>query len=313
MEEAPTNVVTNNTNDSSAKNESKTVENDEAKTKTTNNDETESKEATNANRNRIGTKNIITKKTPITPPLRRAKNTRKSDALEEYLHLTASAVKINFPSVDISALELIEKVRKLPFYRAHDTLTRYMMERLQWEQYEQQRILQIKAAAIAAQKEHELKRQNSGNFSKFFRKMFSGTSSNTINNNTSNISKDTTNSNDNSNVSTPNFRQHSIGSDHSINSFEESMSHGSIGNGISLREKMQLNMIHEIKPKPTQSGGTSLNLGSLEPPKHRLNRLHSNEFQSSKSRYYHSYRRNTSNNTHKNWTLYNKRDCKILD
>jgi len=53
-----------------------------------------------------------------------------NDALDEYLHLTAAAVKISFNMVPISSDELIQRAKKLPFYRAHDELTKYMKEKL---------------------------------------------------------------------------------------------------------------------------------------------------------------------------------------
>jgi len=57
-----------------------------------------------------------------------------SDALDEYLHLTAAAVKISFSKVPIASDELIQKAEKLPFYRVHDELTRYMEKKLREQQ-----------------------------------------------------------------------------------------------------------------------------------------------------------------------------------
>ena len=262
-------------------------------------------------------------KTTKINPLIRPKNTRKSDALEEYLHLTASAVKINYPSVDVSAAELIEKARKLPFYRVHDALTRYMMECLQWEQIEQQRILQIKAAAIAAKEKENQEtkmRQQGGNFSKLFSRMF-GSSSNKSNsssssNNSNNSSSSSSSSNNNSkrNDHTRSRSTNSLdglgggGNRHtkaghtSTTSIGTSYSditprthhlhhHGHMSHSIesnhriSEKERIQLNMIHEIHPRATATGGASLNLGTLKPkapPKPPA---------VSKDRYYHSYRK----------------------
>jgi len=53
------------------------------------------------------------------------------DALEEFIHLTAAAVKICFPDVLVSSQDLIKKARKVPFYRVHDVLSKFMMKRLQ--------------------------------------------------------------------------------------------------------------------------------------------------------------------------------------
>ena len=85
---------------------------------------------------------------------------RQTDALNEYLHLTASAVKINYPTVNATSKELIEMVKSMPFYQAHDHLNRYMMDRLRWEQIQQNKLLQLKAAAIQSQKDHQLSQQS---------------------------------------------------------------------------------------------------------------------------------------------------------
>ena len=95
---------------------------------------------------------------------------RETDALDEYLHLTASAVKINYPTVIATSKELIEMVRGLPFYQAHDYLNRYMMDRLRWEQIQQNKLLQLKAAAIQSQRDHELAKQ--GTVTRFFKRLF---------------------------------------------------------------------------------------------------------------------------------------------
>jgi len=55
---------------------------------------------------------------------------RASDALEEYIHLTAAAVKIRFHMVPISSEKLIKRAHEHPFYRMHDELTKYMEEKL---------------------------------------------------------------------------------------------------------------------------------------------------------------------------------------
>jgi len=57
--------------------------------------------------------------------------TDSHDALDEFHHLTAAAVKIYFHMVPISSDELIERAKNIPFYRVHDELTRYMQEKLQ--------------------------------------------------------------------------------------------------------------------------------------------------------------------------------------
>eukprot|EP01084_Bolivina_argentea_P142714 250687_1 len=49
------------------------------------------------------------------------------DKIKEYLHLTASAVKIKYPTVkNIQSDELIKSVKDLPFYKYHDQMVRIM-------------------------------------------------------------------------------------------------------------------------------------------------------------------------------------------
>jgi len=55
---------------------------------------------------------------------------KSTDALDEYIHLTAVAVKIRFHMVPISSTKLIERANEYPFYRMHDELTKYMEEKL---------------------------------------------------------------------------------------------------------------------------------------------------------------------------------------
>merc|ERR1712060_454214 len=59
---------------------------------------------------------------------------KASDALEEYIHLTAAAVKIRFHMVPISSEKLIKQAHAHPFYRMHDELTKYMEEKLNEQQ-----------------------------------------------------------------------------------------------------------------------------------------------------------------------------------
>merc|ERR1712228_811217 len=95
---------------------------------------------------------------------------RNQDALEEYLHLTASAVKINYPTINATSKELIGMVKTLPFYQAHDHLNRYMMDRLRWEQIQQNKLLQLKAAAIQSQRDHAINQQST--VTRMFKKWF---------------------------------------------------------------------------------------------------------------------------------------------
>eukprot|EP01083_Nonionella_stella_P000611 1718_1 len=51
--------------------------------------------------------------------------------IKEYLHLTASAVKIKYPSVrNIQSDQLIKRVKDLPFYKYHDQMTRIMEQQI---------------------------------------------------------------------------------------------------------------------------------------------------------------------------------------
>jgi len=54
-----------------------------------------------------------------------------SDALEEYIHLTAAAVKIRFHMVPISSDKLIKRAKDHPFYKMHDELVEYMKKKFQ--------------------------------------------------------------------------------------------------------------------------------------------------------------------------------------
>lgn len=56
---------------------------------------------------------------------------KSTDALEEYIHLTAAAVKIRFHMVPISSDKLIKRAKEHPFYKMHDELIEYMQKKLQ--------------------------------------------------------------------------------------------------------------------------------------------------------------------------------------
>jgi len=59
---------------------------------------------------------------------------KSTDALEEYIHLTAAAVKIRFHMVPIPSGTLIKRAHAHPFYRMHDELAKYMEEKLKEQQ-----------------------------------------------------------------------------------------------------------------------------------------------------------------------------------
>jgi len=70
---------------------------------------------------------------------------RKVDVLEEYLYLSASAVKINFPTVKITNDELLHEARKMPYHKLYDFLRTRMEIKLREQEkqnkndYENQR------------------------------------------------------------------------------------------------------------------------------------------------------------------------------
>jgi len=64
---------------------------------------------------------------------------KATDALEEYIHLTAAAVKIRFHMVPISSGNLIKRAHSHPFYRMHDELTKYMEEKLEEQESSSQK------------------------------------------------------------------------------------------------------------------------------------------------------------------------------
>eukprot|EP01083_Nonionella_stella_P171578 586339_1 len=157
---------------------------------------------------------------------------RKTDALDEYLHLTASAVKINYPTVNATSQELIQMVRSMPFYQAHDHLNRYMMDRLRWEQIQQNKLLQLKAAAIQAQRDHERQRQSG--VTKFIKKWFT--------------------------------TEYDDDVDQIVNR-REPMHKGKVDLSapLSKKENLRLNRVGKAKIRSTRSGGSSVNIGSLNP------------------------------------------------
>mmetsp|Transcript_21548 Transcript_21548/g.34553 ORF Transcript_21548/g.34553 Transcript_21548/m.34553 type:complete len:677 (-) Transcript_21548:192-2222(-) len=58
---------------------------------------------------------------------KQSRDQRAFDKIKEYLHLTASAVKIKYPTIkSIQSDELIKKVKELPFYKYHDQMVRIM-------------------------------------------------------------------------------------------------------------------------------------------------------------------------------------------
>jgi len=71
------------------------------------------------------------KKLQRSPKRKDSEKDEKIDALEEYLHLTASAVKINYPTVDASIKELLDMTRNVQFYEAYNHLDNYMRSKLE--------------------------------------------------------------------------------------------------------------------------------------------------------------------------------------
>jgi len=72
-------------------------------------------------------------------------NTFVPDVIKEYLHLTASAVKIKFPHIQtFSSQQLINQAKSLPFFQFHD----YMVRIMEKEEHK------IKAQQTSAQSNH---------------------------------------------------------------------------------------------------------------------------------------------------------------
>merc|ERR1712154_105004 len=61
---------------------------------------------------------------------------RVLDAQEEYLHLTASAVKINYPTVATTINELLTMARAVPFYNAYTHLDQFMKKKVEENEVE---------------------------------------------------------------------------------------------------------------------------------------------------------------------------------
>lgn len=64
---------------------------------------------------------------------------RKVDVLEEYLYLSASAVKINFPTVRITNDELLHEARKMPYHKVYDFLRARMELKLREQETQNKR------------------------------------------------------------------------------------------------------------------------------------------------------------------------------
>lgn len=64
---------------------------------------------------------------------------RKVDVLEEYLFLSASSVKINFPTVKITYDELLHEARNLPYHKVYDFLRAKMELKLREQETQKKR------------------------------------------------------------------------------------------------------------------------------------------------------------------------------
>jgi len=82
------------------------------------------------------------------PHIKALQYIKTHDALEEYIHLSAAAVKICFPNVWVSSKELIQKAKSVPFYRVHEILTRFLMDKIQQPQVCRQDVEVVKNAKI---------------------------------------------------------------------------------------------------------------------------------------------------------------------
>ena len=74
---------------------------------------------------------------PVVQKMAATSDDTKQHKINEYLHLTASAVKINYPKVKITTDELIKRVESLSFHQYYDQMVRIMeMEKRKMEQSE---------------------------------------------------------------------------------------------------------------------------------------------------------------------------------
>ena len=104
-----------------------------------------------------------------------------ADVVKEYLHLTATAVKIKHPKVTtIASEELIKKVSQFSFWEYHDHMVRIM--ELEEKKLEAKQKKEEEEKQLAAMKEKQLRQsqQNTGILGKF-RNFWRGGSSNNTN------------------------------------------------------------------------------------------------------------------------------------
>ena len=103
------------------------------------------------------------------------KNVKKeamADVLREYLHITATVVKMKFPQLKyVDSEELINKVKNCQFWEYHDKMIRIMMQ-------EKQRMIAKEREIAQSERKANQKQQTnqSGKLSRFI-KMFDGPSS----------------------------------------------------------------------------------------------------------------------------------------
>ena len=54
----------------------------------------------------------------------------RSDALQDYIELTISAIKVNFANVSVKYHELYNQTKGMPFHRIHDKLVCFMITKM---------------------------------------------------------------------------------------------------------------------------------------------------------------------------------------
>jgi len=71
----------------------------------------------------------------FSPQTNRTPNKIKSlSYFSEFIQFTVIAVKMSFPNISVCSDDLIERAKKVPFYRVHDVLSRFMSKKQKYQQ-----------------------------------------------------------------------------------------------------------------------------------------------------------------------------------
>jgi len=112
---------------------------------------------------------------PVAPAQRRAERERRRkeqtkqdnkevafDKIKEYLHLTASAVKIKYPTVrGVASADLIKRVKELPFYKYHDQMVKIMENEIKKKREKQREKREKEKAEKGALTKPTMEKRNS--------------------------------------------------------------------------------------------------------------------------------------------------------